>query len=163
MQFSGNQHQSTNFKKYKTITDRKLRDKLLKGKELDVPKVVEQIQQNTYERKNKKNTIPEALISSREKDIKEEPIFRITYTGQYGTRSHCEAPNWNPNHKCLSRDVICDKCKMIGHFAKVRRLEQLKRKEIKNLTDNAETEEGHTDRSLNIITEMAHITDRKKS
>ena len=51
-------------------TDRKLRDKLLKEKDLDVPKVVDQIQQNTYDRKNKKNTIPEALISNREKHLR---------------------------------------------------------------------------------------------
>ena len=29
------------------------------------------IKQNTQERKNRKNTIPEALITSREKEIKE--------------------------------------------------------------------------------------------
>ena len=34
---------------------------------------IELIKQNTYERKNRKNTIPEALISNREKEIKEEP------------------------------------------------------------------------------------------
>ena len=34
------------------------------------------IKQNTYERKNRKNTIPEALILHREKEIKEEPIQR---------------------------------------------------------------------------------------
>ena len=48
-----------------SITDRKLRDKLLKEKELDLPKVIELIQQNTYERKNLKNSILEALISNR--------------------------------------------------------------------------------------------------
>ena len=34
----------------------------------DVPKRVEKIQQNTYFRKNKKSTIPEALISTRKKN-----------------------------------------------------------------------------------------------
>ena len=59
----------------------------MKEKDLHVPKVLDQIQQDTYDRKNQKNTIPEALISNREKDIKKEPIHEITYTGQYGTRS----------------------------------------------------------------------------
>ena len=36
-------------------------------KDLDVPKLVKKIQHNTSERKNEKNTIPEALISNREK------------------------------------------------------------------------------------------------
>ena len=65
-----------------SITDRKVRDKLMEEKDLDVPKVVKQIKQITYDRKNKKNTIPQAPISNREKDIKEEPIPKISYTGQ---------------------------------------------------------------------------------
>ena len=49
--------------KYMTaITDKKLRDKLMKEKTLEMKKTIEMIKQNTYEKKNKKNTIPEALI-----------------------------------------------------------------------------------------------------
>ena len=59
------------------ITDTKLRDKLMKEKKLELKKTIEMIKQNTYERKNRKNTIPEALISNREKEIKEEPIQRM--------------------------------------------------------------------------------------
>ena len=65
------------------VTDRKLRDKLMKVKVLDIPKVNEQLQQNTYDQKNIKNTRPEALISNREQDMKEEPLHEITYTGHY--------------------------------------------------------------------------------
>ena len=113
-----------------SITERKLWDKVMKENDLDVPKVVEQIQQNTYEQKNKKKTKLEALKSNREKDIIEES----TYTGQYGTRSnekhkdrkctYCDAPNWNPNHKCPARDAICHKCQKKGHFLKACRLAQ---------------------------------------
>ena len=54
--------------KYLTaITDTKLRDKLMKEKKLELKKTIEMIKQNTYGRKNLKNTIPEALISNREK------------------------------------------------------------------------------------------------
>ena len=49
------------------ITDTKLRDKVMKEKKLELKKTIEMIKQNTYERKNRKNTIPEALISNREK------------------------------------------------------------------------------------------------
>ena len=59
------------------ITDTKLRDKLMKGKKLELKQTIEMIKQNTYERKNRKNTVPEALISHREKEIKEEPIQRM--------------------------------------------------------------------------------------
>ena len=59
------------------ITDTKLRDKLKKEKKLELKKTIEIVKQNTCERKNRKNTIPEALISNREKEIKEEPIQRM--------------------------------------------------------------------------------------
>ena len=54
--------------KYMTaIRETKLRDKLMKEKKLELKKTIEMIKQNTYGRKNCKNTIPEALITSREK------------------------------------------------------------------------------------------------
>ena len=56
------------------VTDTKLRDKLMEEKKLELKKTIEMIKQNTCERKNRKNTIPEALIPHREKEIKEEPI-----------------------------------------------------------------------------------------
>ena len=49
------------------ITDTKLRDKLMKEKKLELKKTIEMIKQNTYERKNRKNTIPEALIFTEKK------------------------------------------------------------------------------------------------
>ena len=49
------------------ITDKKLRDKMMKEKTLQLKKTNELIKQNTYEKKNKKNAIPEALTSTREK------------------------------------------------------------------------------------------------
>ena len=54
--------------KYMTaITDKKLRDKIMKETTLELKKVMELIKQNTYEKKNKTNTIPEAFISIKEK------------------------------------------------------------------------------------------------
>ena len=65
--------------KYMTaITDIKLRDKIREEKTLELKKVIELIKQNTNEKQNKKNTIPESLISTKEKHIiKEEPIQRM--------------------------------------------------------------------------------------
>ena len=56
------------------ITDKRLRDKLMKEKKPEMKKTIEIIKQNTYEKKNNKNTTPAALISNREKETKEEPI-----------------------------------------------------------------------------------------
>ena len=50
------------------ITNKKLRDKIMNGKTLELAKKIELIKQNTYEKKNKKNEIPEALISKKEQD-----------------------------------------------------------------------------------------------
>ena len=56
----------------------------MKEKTLELKKIIELIKQNTYEKKNKRNTIPEALISTKEKHmIKEEPIQRME---RFGTR-----------------------------------------------------------------------------
>ena len=52
------------------ITDKKLRDKLMKEETLEMKKTIEMIKQSTYEKKNKKNTIPEALITTKEKQSK---------------------------------------------------------------------------------------------
>ena len=106
----------------------KLLEKLLKEKELDVSKVVEQMQQNTYNCKDKKHTMPAALKSNREKGIKEEPKHRITHTRKHGTRPqerpnernwrNCDAPNWNPNQNCPARETVCYKRKKKRYFAK---------------------------------------------
>ena len=42
----------------------------MKEKTVQLKKVIELTKQNTYEKKNKKNTIPEALISTKEKQIR---------------------------------------------------------------------------------------------
>ena len=52
------------------ITDTKLRDILMKKKKPELKKTLEIIKQNTYERKNRKNTIPEVRITSPEKEKK---------------------------------------------------------------------------------------------
>ena len=69
-----------------SITDRKLPDKLLNKEDLDVLKVVEDIKLDTYDRKIKKNTLPDALVSNPEKKSREKPIQKTTHTGKYETR-----------------------------------------------------------------------------
>ena len=100
------------------ITDTKLRDKLMEEKKLELKKTIEMIKQNTYERKNRKNTIPEVLISNREKEIKEEPIQRMErldtrsknkFTNEKPCR-FCNAANWNLTHKCPALWKLCNNC-----------------------------------------------------
>ena len=107
------------------ITNKKLRDKTVK-KTLEMKKLIDLIKQNTY-KKNKGNTIPEALISTKEKHIvKEEPIQRMERFGtrpknkNFGIRPcrFCSAPNWTPLHKCPATDANCNMCGKKGHYAK---------------------------------------------
>ena len=99
------------------ITDKKLRDRMMKEKTLEMKKTIELIKQNTSEKKNKKKTIPEALISAKERNtIKEEPIQRME---KFGTKPKtkitgnrpcrfCGAPNSTPLHKCTALETNCN-------------------------------------------------------
>ena len=77
-------------------------------------KTIEVIKQDTYEKKNKKKTIPEALITTKEKAIKEEPIQRLEQRFNNRPKQNfqtgkqckfCGAPNWNPTHKCPAKEA----------------------------------------------------------
>ena len=69
--------------KYMTaMTDKKLRDKTMKEKSLELKKIFELIKPNTYKKKNKKNTIPEALIASKEKPRKNDKGRTNTKNGK---------------------------------------------------------------------------------
>ena len=69
--------------KYMTaITDKIVRDNKMKEKTRELKKMFKLLKQNTYEKKNKKNTIPEALTSTKDKqEIKEEPIPGLERVG----------------------------------------------------------------------------------
>ena len=56
-----------------SITDKKLRDVLV---DRNVPKTTGEIEQNTYQRRNWENTILEALLTTRVKEIIEKPIHK---------------------------------------------------------------------------------------
>ena len=162
--------------KYMTaITVTKLQDKIMKEKTLELKKVIELIKQNTYEKKNKKNTIPEALISSKEKQIiKEEPIQRMESFGTkprnrtFGNRPcrFCNAPNWSPIHKCPAIEANCNKCGKKGHFAKACRQRTYNNRTVKRLTEdktqqpNESTSES--EESIHHIKEVRKIEEKNK-
>ena len=156
--------------KYMTaITDKKLRDKIMKEKTLEMKKIIELIKQNTYEKKNKKNTIPEALISTKEKHIiKEEPIQRMERYGtkpknkNFGNRPcrYCNAPNWTPLHKCPAIEVNCNKCGKKGHYAKACRQKFNSNRTVKRLTEDETNESNES--SCESEEEIHHIKEIKK-
>ena len=156
--------------KYMTaVTDKKLRDILMKEKTLELKKTIELIKQNTYKKKNKKNTIPEALISTRDKHaIKEEPIQKME---RFGTRPKtrptgnkscrfCGALNWTPLQKCPAIETNCNKCGKRGHYAKVCRQNYTNNRTVERLT---EEEVDHQDETSSESNErIQHINEIKK-
>ena len=109
------------------ITYKKLRNKLMK-KTLEPKKTIELIKQNTYEKKNKENTIPWALISAKGKHtIKEKPILRMEKFGARPktrtTRNRpcrlCRASNWTPLYKHSAIKTNYNKIGREGHYAMV--------------------------------------------
>ena len=57
------------------ITDKKLREKLIREKTLNLKTTMDLVTQDSFEKRHKQSTIPPAL--AKEKEIKEEPIQKI--------------------------------------------------------------------------------------
>ena len=132
-------------------------------------KVIELIKQNTYEKKNKKNTIPEALISTKEKHIiKQEPIQRMKTYGtkpknkNFGNRPcrYCSTPNWTPMHKCPATEVNCNKCGKKGHYAKACRQKFNNSRTVKRLTEDETNELNES--SCESEEDIQHIKELKQ-
>ena len=146
----------------------------MKEKKLELKKTIETIKQNTYKRKNQKNTIPEALISHREIEMREGPIQRMERSetrpkNKYTNEKPCEfcnAPNWNPTHKCPALEKLCNNCGNKGHFARVCRQRENYKRKVRNVTnDEAEAIGGESEYSETRIHRLERInrmTDRNK-
>ena len=136
--------------KYMTaITDKKLRDKVMKEKTLELKKTLKMIKQNTYEKENQKNTRREAIITTKEKQIiKEKPIQRMEKLGtRLKTRTagnrpcrFCNAPNWSPIHKCSALESNCNNCGKKGHYARACKQRIKNNRTVRKLTEEEETE-----------------------
>ena len=156
------------------ITDKKLRDKLMKEEKPEIKKALEMIKQNTYGKKNNENTIPEAIISNREKEIKEEPIQRMD---KFNTRPRnkfnnnrpcrfCNAPNWSQTHKCPALDQTCNNCGKKSHFARACRQKENYKRKIRNLTATENStfgeESDESESSIYRIERINGIVDKNK-
>ena len=110
--------------------------------------------------KNEKKTISEALISTRDKEVKKQPVRKARNTGKDGRRprerkcTSCNAPNWSPIHKCPARMSTCHTCRK-GVLAKVFRFENQKQQEIERCTEPEETEGASVYKLMNRITEKS--------
>ena len=89
-----------------SLTDKKLREKLIREKNLDLKTTIKLLTQNSYDRRNKQSTIPPAL--AKDKEIKQEPIQKIQ-TKQYQNQpkknncGFCGQQNWTPQHNCPAK------------------------------------------------------------
>ena len=157
------------------IYDKKLRDKLMKEKTLEMKKTIEMIKQNTYEKKNKKNTIPEALFTTKEKQIIEvEPIQKMEKLGTRpkkrtaGNRPcrFCNAPNWSSIHKCPALESNCNNCGKKGHYARACKQRTKNNRTVRKLTEEEETEPNESmsesDESIYHIEEIKNIVEPQK-
>ena len=131
--------------------------------------------QTTYtKRKSNKNTILEALISNREKEIEEEPIQRM---GKFNTRPRdkfnnnrpcriCNAPNWSQTHKCPALDQTCNNCGKKGHFARTCRHKENYKRKIRNVTETENSQIGEesdeSESSIYRIERINRIVDKNK-
>ena len=159
-----------------TITDNILRNKIMKEETLEMKKNNFQlIKQNTYDKKNKKNTIFESFFKTKEKQLtKEEPIQRIEkfgtgpktkFTGTQPCR-FCNNPSWNPLHECPASESNCINCGKKGNYARACRQRRQNNKGIvKKLTEETEDEPNESlselDESIRHIEEMKNIEEKQ--
>ena len=99
----------------------------MKEKTWELKEIIEVIKQNTYEKKNKKNTIPEALISTKGQQAnKEEPIQKME---RFGTKP--KNKNFNQMVKRMTEgernepdESSCDMDENKRHMKEIKKIEE---------------------------------------
>ena len=100
-----------------SITDEKLRDKLIKEKSLTIKQLNEFLKQDSYDKIHGKNLMPKNPV-----EVKSEPIQKIQRRNQKIQDRECYfcgKQNWTKEPECPGRNSNGNKCNKKGHFAKV--------------------------------------------
>ena len=96
-----------------SIIDKKLREKLIRGKTLNLKTTMDLVTQDSYNKRHKQSTIPQALAKEKEKKknryekynretTKLPEKYRNDNIEQCGV---CGQQNWSPQHKCPAKTV----------------------------------------------------------
>ena len=115
-----------------SINDKKARDKFIKGP-LNLQLILKTIALDNYNRKDgdkqtkikrqRKNSSESTLEDKQVGYTKHETKKKATFTGKKKTTEQnihfFGKANWTPDHICPARKAKCNKCKKLGHFAKV--------------------------------------------
>ena len=78
-----------------SVTDKKLREKLIREKTLNIKTTIDLVTQNSYEKRHEQSTIPAALV--KEKEVKQEPIQKIHKNYQPNKNTHTGRPTQKKN------------------------------------------------------------------
>ena len=152
-----------------SITDKKLREKLIREKTLDLKTTMDLVTQDSYEKRHRQSTIPPAL--AKEKEIKEEPIQKIQpqnkqnpqrKTGETSKTNNCGfcgQKNWSPLHKCPAKTVECNNCHKMGHFARVCRSKNnnTRKQKINYLEETYNEEDESEPEEIQQITQINRV------
>ena len=156
--------------KYMTaITDKKLRDKIMKENTLELKKTIELIKKNTYEKNQKEHNTGTFDINRRKAynkrgtNPKNGTIRNKTEKQKFRNRAcrFCTAPKRKPMHECPALDVNCKKCGKKGHYAKECRQKTNNNLTVKRLIENETNESGEP--SSESEESIHHMKERKST
>ena len=133
-------------------------------------KAVEQPQQDMFDSKKEKRQLYRTHSFQQKDEIEEKFVHKRTYTWKYGTRLNWRpkyrkftfrnAPKRSPNREFLARKTMSYHQKKT-HSAKAWSFKLQRLPEIKEINEVKRIKESDTQKSMDLITEIKHLSDRK--